>query len=61
MVLAFLQAAREKEDIIDVADIEVEISQDAIHQALRGGAQIFQAKVGVIEGVGTKKHDDYYR
>ena len=58
MVLVFLQVTGKAEDIIDVADAKVEISQDAVHQSFKGGAQIFQAEAGVVEDVGTKRHDD---
>ena len=54
----FLQVMRKNEDIIDVADAEVKLSQDAVHQAGKGGVQIFQAEAGVVEGVGTKRCDN---
>ena len=58
MALVFLQFTGKNEDIIDAADAEVEISQDAVHQALKGAPLISQAKEGVVEGTGTKRRDD---
>ena len=46
------------EDIINVAGAEVKIPQDAVHQALKGGAQIFQAKAEVVEGAGAKRYNN---
>ena len=54
----FLQVTGINEDIIDVSDAELEIRQNAIHQALKGGAQISQGETGVVEGVSTKRSDD---
>ena len=50
---------REKnEDIIDTADTEIEISQDAVHQTLNGGTRKFKAEARVVKSVGTQRCDD---
>ena len=55
MAFVFLQVTRKNEDIINIAGAEVKISQDAVHQELKSGAQISQAEAGVVEGVVTKR------
>ena len=48
----------EHEDVVHVTHAEGQVTEDVIHEALKGGPSIFEAEAGVVECVRPERHND---